>query len=642
MSGMTVYFIRRLMLVPVTFLIITLMVYSILRYVPGGPIEQAEAAMKMAAMSGEGGGGNSESTTLQLDEEAMEELKRYYALDKPVLTGYLQWLGIYPREFRRRVPVVPEKGNEKNARELREAHKKLSVAKEALEKHLSPKHFVHLEGRLYQPESIEGLDKTTQDALNSEKAQSFGKHQNLNNLLKPHNLIFLDGKFLSPIDTKDPQLQAFLQQAAPLLKAVKKAQESMHHKETTSGLKLTTSGHLIRTAFDRLIELNTRKVEVGKALQAQLTPKKISIFDQQFYEPISEEALKKVDKAILETAGSLVSQGFGKRDELLSFLRNHNMTWKKNEYYRLVTQESRDKDKDFFTSVQTLLKALTMANARLLRVEHFQGFRINEEGVIYQIENARAGILQGDFGRSYTRSEPVLKSIVSKFEVSLQFGLIGYLLSWLICVPLGVFKALRHKTTFDSTTSAFVFLGYAIPGFVVCLMLLTWVAVNVEWLPLGGYKPDNIEELSNLDAFIGRVRHMLIPVIGYTIGGFATMTILMKNSLLENLGQDYIRTAFAKGLKEKRVIFVHALRNSLIPITAGIGHALGLLFAGSFLIEKTCNIDGMGLLGYQAIVERDYPIIMGVLVFGVLIRLFGNIISDVVWALIDPRIRFGS
>jgi len=139
-----------------------------------------------------------------------------------------------------------------------------------------------------------------------------------------------------------------------------------------------------------------------------------------------------------------------------------------------------------------------------------------------------------------------------------------------------------------------------------------------------------------------QLHHTVVPIFGYLITGFATMTILMKNSLLENLGQDYVRTAFAKGLSERRVIFVHALRNSLIPITAGIGHALGIIFAGSFLIENVCNIPGMGLLGYTSILARDYPIIMGILVFGVLIQLVGNIISDVVWALIDPRIRFGT
>jgi microcin C transport system permease protein len=124
------------------------------------------------------------------------------------------------------------------------------------------------------------------------------------------------------------------------------------------------------------------------------------------------------------------------------------------------------------------------------------------------------------------------------------------------------------------------------------------------------------------------------------MSGFATMTILMKNSLLDNLGADYVRTAFAKGLSETRVIFMHALRNSMIPQCVSIGHAIGLLFAGSFLIEKTCNIPGMGLLGYNSLVERDYPVLMGILVFGVLIRLVGNILSDVILALVDPRVRF--
>ena len=157
--------------------------------------------------------------------------------------------------------------------------------------------------------------------------------------------------------------------------------------------------------------------------------------------------------------------------------------------------------------------------------------------------------------------------------------------------------------------------------------------------------PDGIHYARVISREVGTypdTKRTFLPVLCYMVGSFATLTVLMKNSLMENLGADYVRTAFAKGLSERRVVFVHALRNSLIPVTAGIGHALGLLFAGSFLIEKTCNIDGMGYLGFQAIVTRDYPIILGLLVFLVLIRLFGNIISDIIWALIDPRIRFGS
>ena len=160
-------------------------------------------------------------------------------------------------------------------------------------------------------------------------------------------------------------------------------------------------------------------------------------------------------------------------------------------------------------------------------------------------------------------------------------------------------------------------------------------------MPLGGFRSENWAELGFFARIANQLHHTAIPVVGYVMGGFATMTILMKNSLLDNLGADYVRTAFAKGLSERRVVFVHAMRNSLIPLTVGIGHALGLLFAGSFLIEKTCNIPGMGLLSFNSVIQRDYPVILGTLVFLVLIRLTGNIFSDVIWALIDPRIRFG-
>ncbi|HAN05697.1 MAG TPA: peptide ABC transporter permease [Elusimicrobia bacterium] len=253
------------------------------------------------------------------------------------------------------------------------------------------------------------------------------------------------------------------------------------------------------------------------------------------------------------------------------------------------------------------------------------------------------GIVRLDFGRSYVYSEPVLDVIVSKFPISIYFGLIGYFASWLICVPLGVSKALRHKTGYDTATSVLVFVGYAIPGFVACLILMVLLGGGsyLDVLPLGGFRSENWAELGFFARISDQLQHTAIPVIGYVMGGFATMTILMKNSLLDNLGADYVRTAFAKGLSERRVVFVHAMRNSLIPLTVGIGHALGLLFAGSFLIEKTCNIPGMGLLSFNSVIQRDYPVILGTLVFLVLIRLTGNIFSDMIWAMIDPRIRFG-
>ncbi len=262
-----------------------------------------------------------------------------------------------------------------------------------------------------------------------------------------------------------------------------------------------------------------------------------------------------------------------------------------------------------------------------------------------------SGILQGDFGTSNEYGDPVLQIIAYRMPISLYYGLIGYFASCIICIPLGILKALKHRTVLDTSTSVLVFLGHALPGFVVCMLLMVGVAsiptaTGEPILPLGDFRPADWDARWAAGDYwycvISQLRHTVIPMIGYMVGGFATMTILMKNSLLENLGADYVRTAFAKGLSERRVIFIHAVRNSLIPITATIGHALGLLFAGSFLIEMTCNIHGMGWLGVQSIMTRDYPIIMGIMVFLVLIRLTGNIVSDIVWAIIDPRIRFGT
>ena len=149
-----------------------------------------------------------------------------------------------------------------------------------------------------------------------------------------------------------------------------------------------------------------------------------------------------------------------------------------------------------------------------------------------------------------------------------------------------------------------------------------------------------MDTLSPFEKIIDQIHHMVLPIIAWSITSFATLTILMKNSLLENLSQDYIRTAFAKGLKEKRVIWLHAIRNSLIPIASGIGHILGVLIAGSYFIERMFNIDGFGRMAYEAILARDYPVTLGFLVMVVLIRLIGNIISDLALATVDPRIRF--
>ena len=276
-------------------------------------------------------------------------------------------------------------------------------------------------------------------------------------------------------------------------------------------------------------------------------------------------------------------------------------------------------------------------------------------------------VFQLDLGRSFFYKEPVWEMITSRFPISLTFGLTGFILSYLVCIPLGIYKALKHGTPFDFVSSAIVFIGYSIPGWAMGVLLLLFLASGrfVDVMPLGGIRSSSFDELPKMvqsseevegvsdefgtfqwerltpiSKFVDIVYHMILPVFCYMLSGFATLTVLMKNALMENLGQDYVRTGFAKGLSERRVIFMHTLRNSLIPLATGLGHALSLIMAGSYLIEFVFNIDGLGSLGFNAIVQRDYAVVMGILVINTMLTLFGNIFSDVLYALIDPRIRF--
>lgn len=251
-------------------------------------------------------------------------------------------------------------------------------------------------------------------------------------------------------------------------------------------------------------------------------------------------------------------------------------------------------------------------------------------------------LLHLDLGRSYIYQDPVWDVIKSRFPVSIFLGLTGFFLSYIVCIPLGVWKAIRHGSRFDVGSSIIVFLGYSIPGWALGTALLVLFGGGSFWdvFPLGSFRPTNWEYLGFFEKIVAQLHHMFLPVLCYMMGSFATLTILMKNSLMENLGQDYIRTAFAKGLSERRVIFVHALRNSLIPIATGLGHVISLILAGSFLIEKVFNIDGMGYLGYTSILQRDYPVALGILVISSLLMLVGNILSDMIYVVVDPRIRF--
>tara|TARA_B110000116_G_scaffold62114_1_gene53170 strand:- start:504 stop:1871 length:1368 start_codon:yes stop_codon:yes gene_type:complete len=281
-------------------------------------------------------------------------------------------------------------------------------------------------------------------------------------------------------------------------------------------------------------------------------------------------------------------------------------------------------------------------NASYIKTWYFSDWKIsnseNEKGEITLVKKTYQGILSGFLGYSQMRGKNVSELIKERLHISIIFGLSGFLLSYLICIPLGISKAIRHGSKFDIISSSIVFIGYSIPGYALGVLLLSIWGGDI--FPMHGWRSVNFSELTFLGKVWDQIHHAFLPVLCYTIGSFATLTVLMKNSLMENLSQDYVRTAFSKGLSEKKVILYHAVRNSLIPIATGIGSMIGLFLAGSYLIEMVFGIDGIGMLGLQALLDRDYNIIMGNLVIFTLIRLFGNLISDLTYAFIDPRIRF--
>jgi len=256
-----------------------------------------------------------------------------------------------------------------------------------------------------------------------------------------------------------------------------------------------------------------------------------------------------------------------------------------------------------------------------------------------------SGILQGDFGNSYSYGVPVINLIVSRFPISVWFGLISFFIHYLISIPLGISKALKHKSFWDFSTSVFLFFLSSIPSFTLGLILLMTFAsssstLRIDWIPLGGFRSDDWEILSNWDKLIDQIKHTILPIIPWVAGGFSMTVMMVKNNLLENLSNDYVRTAFAKGLRENKVIYGHAFRNSLIPIIGGLTGLLSIILTSSYLLEKTFNIKGLGLLTFQALLTRDYPISLAYLVISSIIGLASALLADLLWAMINPRIRF--
>lgn len=253
------------------------------------------------------------------------------------------------------------------------------------------------------------------------------------------------------------------------------------------------------------------------------------------------------------------------------------------------------------------------------------------------------GYLVFDFGNSYYHHKSVVELVISKLPVSMSLGLWSFLIVYLTSIPLGIKKAIRDGSTFDIFTSTIILVGYAIPGFVLGVVLIVLFGGGSFWniFPLRGLVSDNFSELSLISKIFDYLWHMVLPIIASTVGSLAVMTLLTKNSFLEEIRKQYVITARAKGLSDNQVVYKHVFRNAIIPIITGFpGSFITAFFTGSLLIETIFSLDGMGLLAYTSVMNRDYPVVLGTLYFFSIIGLVSRLLSDLSYVLVDPRISF--
>ena len=252
----------------------------------------------------------------------------------------------------------------------------------------------------------------------------------------------------------------------------------------------------------------------------------------------------------------------------------------------------------------------------------------------------RSGLLQGDFQETLSSGEPVAALISRRLPVSLFYGILTTILTYLIAIPLGIVKAIRHRTFLDNATSVALFIGYAIPGFALGTLLLLWFSFRFDWFPMSGFTSADYASLSSLGKIKDLLHHAALPLVCYMIGSWTMYSFLMKNSLMDVLATDYVRTAVAKGVSFSKAVTGHALRNAIIPIASTFGQNVSLILTGSVLIENVFDIPGIGQLGFESALHRDYTTMMALITLSSGLLMIGNLLSDLLIAALNPRIRF--
>ncbi|MFC1843764.1 microcin C ABC transporter permease YejB [Thermodesulfobacteriota bacterium] len=281
-------------------------------------------------------------------------------------------------------------------------------------------------------------------------------------------------------------------------------------------------------------------------------------------------------------------------------------------------------------------------NDRLEKLRALYGF---DKPPVERFLSMMKNFLVFDFGTSYYHHKSVASLVISKLPVSMSLGLWSFLIVYLTCIPLGIYKAVHDGSRADVISSTFILIGYAIPGFVLAIVLIVLFGGGSFWnvFPLRGLVSDNWSELSLISKILDYLWHMVLPIISSAVGSLAVMTLLTKNSFIEEIRKQYVTTARAKGLNENQVLYKHVFRNAIIPIITGFpGSFITAFFTGSLLIETIFSLDGMGLLAYESVMNRDYPVVLATLYFFTIIGLISRLLSDLSYVLVDPRISFES
>lgn len=275
---------------------------------------------------------------------------------------------------------------------------------------------------------------------------------------------------------------------------------------------------------------------------------------------------------------------------------------------------------------------------RIAEIERFYGF---DQPAPERFVRMLGQFARFDLGQSFYHQQDVWTLVRSKLPVSISLGLWTFLLTYSVSVPLGIAKAVRAGSRFDTVTSILVLAGYAIPGFVLGVLLLVVFGGQLQWFPLRGLTSANWETLSWSAKVMDYLWHVTLPVTASVLGAFAVTTLLTRNAMLEEIGKQYVLTARAKGLSERQLLIRHVLRNALIPIVTGFPAAfVGAFFTGSLLIETLFSLDGLGLLSYESVMRRDYPVVLGTLYLFTLIGLLTKLVSDLCYLWVDPRVKF--